>query len=80
MQQIYTEDDLIRYIYNEISQPERQRIEIAMEKEPSLRSAYSQMMEVINRMDSVKMNPSTSSIELILEHSTKTSSHLEASL
>ena len=80
MQQVYTEDDLIRYIYNEVSASERLLIENAMDSTPSLKVAYSQMVEVKSRMDSVKMNPSASSVELILEHSIKTSSHLEASL
>ncbi len=80
MQQVYTEDDIIRYVYNEVSASEKVLIEKAMENQPSLFQAYNQLLEIKSRMDGVVLNPNASSVELILEHSIKTSSHLEASI
>lgn len=79
MQKIYTENDIVRYIYNEVSTPERKQIENALESDTYLMKVYAQMKEVVLKMDKVKFQPHPSSVELILEHS-KASSHLEASI
>jgi hypothetical protein len=79
MQKIYTENDIVRYIYREMGPAESLKIEAAIEKDASLKAFHLQLLEVIRRMDSVSQNAHPSSIELILEHS-KASSHLEASI
>ena len=77
---VFTEDDIVRYIYRETSEEENEAIATALLVDSSLRQCYTQLMEVVKRMDTIKsMKPSASSVDLILEHSREASSQLETS-
>jgi len=69
MKKTFTEDDLIRFIYDEVSQSEKMDIQQAIESDEKLREQFLNTMKVIKEMDGFSMNPSESTVDIIIEHS-----------
>jgi hypothetical protein len=69
MQSVFTKDDILRFIYNEVDNEERQAIEHAINTEPVMRRRYNRMMNVVQELNSFSVNPNPSSIDLIMEYS-----------
>jgi hypothetical protein len=73
MQTSYTEDDLILFIYNELSEQDRFAVHRALETDLGLYQMYNNLLQVMGRLNNFSMEPDNSSVEIILEHS----QHLE---
>lgn len=78
MQENYTEDDLVRFIYNEVTPKEYREIKSAIESSPELSKTYLNLYKVVKQLDMLAMEPQTSTVDIIVEHS-QHSSHLETS-
>ena len=69
MEQNYTQENLIQFIYREKSLTEHFEIENAIENNAELRSTYEQMKMVICALPKILFSPSKSVIEKILLYS-----------
>ncbi|GAB3927083.1 hypothetical protein [Larkinella terrae] len=69
MIQIFTNDDVIRYVYEETSAEENLLIEDALMAEPELMSFYLDTLEVKCLMNKIERTPSDRTIQNILNFS-----------
>lgn len=69
MQTTYTEDDLILFMYGEVSPEEKLRIQHALDTDMELFRKYHSMRLVKGCLDTYAQEPDPSSIDIILEHS-----------
>lgn len=69
MQTNFTEDDLILYIYNELSGEKKFAVKHALEYDAELYTSYRQLLQVVNSLDTLSLDPDPSSVEIIIEHS-----------
>ncbi|GAB3248874.1 hypothetical protein GCM10027347_05580 [Larkinella harenae] len=69
MIQIFTNDDVIRYVYEETSAEENRLIEDALMAEPELMSFYLDTLEIKCLMNKIERTPAASSIQNILNYS-----------
>jgi len=65
----YTQDDLILFIYDELTEKEKFNIQKALETSPELNKEYHSLLQVVGSLDSLSYEPNPSSVEIILEHS-----------
>lgn len=69
MIKMYTQDDIVRYIYGETSAEESLKIENQLFQDPELLSFYFEMLEFLPSLDKAMKNPSDKSIASILAYS-----------
>lgn len=69
MLKCYTQDDLILFIYNELPEDEKLRMQNALEADQDLFKAYTSLLQVVGSLDTLNYEPHPTSIEIILEHS-----------
>ena len=69
MPKSYTEDDLILFIYNELTEREKFSIQKALHASPELYKSYHTLLQVVGSLDTLSYEPHPSSVEIILEHS-----------
>jgi hypothetical protein len=77
MANTYTENDLLFYLYNEMSAEEASKLENYLVLDADLQTSLANLkagMEVLNNLEA---EPSPTSIDLILEYSQKTAAKLE---
>jgi hypothetical protein len=77
MANTYTENDLLFYLYNEMSAEEASKLENYLVLDANLQTSLANLkagMEVLNNLEA---EPSPTSIDLILEYSQKTAAKLE---
>ncbi|MCX6351504.1 MAG: hypothetical protein NTX03_06555 [Bacteroidetes bacterium] len=67
--QVFTQDDVLRFIYNEVDAKEKKSIEDALRLNPSLLTLYTELKEVVAKLGNAKMEPDNSTIDLIMAHS-----------
>ena len=72
MKQSYTENDLLKYLYNETSVSDTLAIEEALAEDRNLLEAYKGIQEAHNQLPKVQFSPSLSSIDKILSYSKQT--------
>ena len=72
MKQSYTENDLLKYLYNETSVSDTLAIEEALAEDRNLLAAYKGIQEAHNQLPKVQFSPSLSSIDKILSYSKQT--------
>ena len=75
MTKTFTQDELIRFFYQETSKIETKEIEKALVIESQLAEEYKKLVSVINRLDEVEETPSTSSIQNIFNYSKSINLH-----
>ena len=69
----FTQEDLIRYSYNETSLTESKAIEQALEENWELKEQYEEIQATFEVLDKVVMrSPNLSSIKIIMDYSQKT--------
>ena len=73
MEQNYTQENLIQFIYRENSITENFEIENAIENNVDLKSSYKEMKLAVNALPKVQFFPSKSVVESILKYSRMTS-------
>jgi len=67
MKKIYTEDDLLNYIYKETPQQESLLIENAINQDDSLKTVYLELLEGIDLLNKTYFRPSEISLDNILK-------------
>ena len=65
----FTPNDLIRFIYRETSALEDAQIKLQLAEDSELAVEFSRLLEMVTAMDEVKLEPSETSVNLILEYS-----------
>jgi hypothetical protein len=71
MSEIYTANDLIRYIYQEITAEESLHIQHLIQHNLSAKEEYESLKDMIGLLDDVALDPSPTSIQIIMEHAHK---------
>ena len=64
-----TQQDLLRYAYNETSLPDADRIQRAIDGDPLIQQEYTEITEVISKLDKGRVQPGDEVIRKILEAS-----------
>ncbi len=77
MQNRFTEDDIIRYIYKETCEAENLAIEEELKKDLALQAIYKNHLETIKAMEDLDLEPHPTSIQILLDYSASTHSSLE---
>lgn len=70
MTKTFTQDDVIRYVYEETSEEENLLIEEAMMAEPTLMGFFMDALELRSLMNRIERQPRPSTVEHILAYST----------
>jgi len=68
MTKIYTDDDLLLYLYKELSTKEVIEIENALQQQPYLREKLSEMSAAVALIAAIETEPSQTSIDMVLEY------------
>lgn len=76
MNQRFTQEMLIKHLYQETDVSEQQAIRSALKSDPALRQEYNKFSKMKELLNSEKSTPSDTSVRIILDHS-KRSSKLE---
>lgn len=68
----FTQTDLVRYIYQEMSEVEQKLLVQALHNEESLMQEYVEMLSTIEQLDQVRLQPSEKVVKAIkaMAHST----------
>ena len=69
MNQKFTKNHLVKYIYNETNANESLAIEESLNEDLNLADSYNELLEGYNQLPKAKFNPSDSSIQKILAYS-----------
>lgn len=69
MTQIYTQNDLIRYIFKETTRGEDSEIENELLVESDLIDFYIDVSDVVRKVKELKLEPSEKTIQAILDYS-----------
>ena len=69
MTKTFTQDDVVRYLYNEIPQKDKARFEEQLICNSTLLDMLHEMRAVKNQLDQLEETPSDSTINSILEYS-----------
>lgn len=73
MYEQFTQEDLIRYWYNEVTPEEHQAINQAIEENWELREQYKEIQATFDILDKVVLRaPNPSSIKIIMDYSAET--------
>lgn len=72
MKQKFTPNDLIQYLYNEVSTTERLAMEEALCERPGLMEEYEGLREAKQQLPRVTFRPSSGTIQDILKYSERT--------
>jgi len=67
MKKIYTEDDLLNYIYKETNPQESLSIENAINEDDALRTIYLELLEGIDLLNKTYFRPSEITLENVLQ-------------
>jgi hypothetical protein len=70
MENIYSHNDILQYIYNELDNEQSAVIENALQEDAELREDYEQTVKILGMLDRLSENPSPTTIDLIVEYST----------
>ena len=69
MKDAFTTNDLIRFIYREVSPDEEMRIKNFIAENPEAAEDFRLLMRSVLELDSVSLEPSESSVNIILDYS-----------
>lgn len=76
MQQKFTQNQLVKYLYKETSATERLAIDEALSEDWRLSEAYDELALAKQQLPQVKFSPSNATIQNILSHSAQTAVEL----
>lgn len=65
MTKVFTPNDLIRYIYQEMTEGEQELLMQALHSDESLMQEYMEMLSAIESMDQLQLNPSEKVVQAI---------------
>jgi hypothetical protein len=69
MKHFFTPDDLVRFIYHEVSADEEARIKLFITENPEAAEELQLLMQSVMELESVSLEPSESSVNIILDYS-----------
>lgn len=69
MQQNYTQEDIILYIYNELEPSKRKDIELAIATNPELLKFFQEALLLVNQLDQIADEPDHTVISILNEES-----------
>ncbi|MEZ4805046.1 MAG: hypothetical protein R2852_06065 [Bacteroidia bacterium] len=69
MQQNFTKEDVILYIYNELESEKRQAIERQIATDPELLIFFQETLVLVNQLDEIQDNPTSTIINILNEES-----------
>ncbi|MBT3302463.1 MAG: hypothetical protein HOD63_00860 [Bacteroidetes bacterium] len=69
MQNSYTDEDILQYLYNETDPLKQEEFELQMDQNIFLKEDYNIHLQTLSIMDQAFAMPNPTSIELILEYS-----------
>lgn len=72
MHKNYTPETLLQYVYKELPASEMAEIRRVLQIDSILAFEFNELCQSINMLTEVSMQPSDSSIEIIMEHSLET--------
>ena len=75
MTKTFTHHDLIRFIYNEITNEEHYAIELALLCDNELMEDFKKLKSTVVALDELSCEPSESTVEAILNYSKSTNLH-----
>lgn len=79
MTQKFTQNDLIRFAYEELDSFTEAELAVNMRSNPELKAEYTAIEEMRSKLNELHYQPSESSLQIILEHSRKKEDQLEGS-
>lgn len=68
MTQIFTQDDLIRYLYHETTETETREIDKALICDSELQAQYKELVAMKKQLDVIRMEPSEGCVNGILHY------------
>ena len=71
MNKTSTQEDLLRYAYNETNLPDSDRIQRAIDGDPLVQEDYKEIHDVLNTLDEGRVSPSEKSLKAIMEKAKK---------
>lgn len=74
MNQIYTEESLLRYIYKETTPTENAQIEAHLKSDENFKKLYDEMLQTIAGLNEAELAPSKHSVNAILDYAKQHSS------
>ena len=80
MTKTFTQDDVVRYVYEETSPEENLLIEDAMMSEPELMTFFLEALELRALMNKIERQPRVSTVQAILSYSQNHSANPPARL
>jgi hypothetical protein len=69
MPEIYTDEVLILFIYNELTPEQHNVIQEALQVNPDLYRRFDELLRTMAQLDTLRLEPHPSSVEIILEQS-----------
>jgi hypothetical protein len=69
MTKIFTQDDVIRYLYNELSEEEKNELVLAMTRDHQLLALYEELAALTAKLDRCMMEPSKKTIDSVIKYS-----------
>ena len=69
MRNHFTPNDLVRFVYRETSAEEDAQIRLQLAEDSELAVEFHRLIEMVTAMDEVKLEPSETSVNLILDYS-----------
>ena len=69
MIKIFTQTDLIRYLYHETTEEEKKEIDRALIRDGKLKALYNEIRAALNELDEAALQPSAKTICKILNYS-----------
>lgn len=65
----FTQMDLIRYLYHEITEEEKNEIDRALRRDGKLKALYNEICAALKELDKAALQPSASTVYNILNYS-----------
>ncbi|MEP6582618.1 MAG: hypothetical protein ABJA90_00065 [Ginsengibacter sp.] len=73
-----TQEDLVRYLYNETSEKKSELVKEALESDMNLRDSFETLLASKKSLEDVDLSPRQESIDKILQYASKQEKHLHS--
>ncbi|MEO8568199.1 MAG: hypothetical protein ABI419_03665 [Ginsengibacter sp.] len=73
-----TQEDLVRYLYNETSERKSELIKDALESDMNLRDSFESLLASKKNLDKVDLSPRQEAIDKILQYASQQEKHLHS--
>lgn len=76
MSEIYTANDLLRFMFNETTDEEAVHIQYLLNHNVKAKEEYENLKEMLGKVDESSLDPHPTSVKLIMEYSAKNAKEL----